>query len=108
MIIEGAVSIIVALAAGFLLPNWAHNTPWLTPEETEMAQYRLVLSAGGEDDSKKDMGMWAGAKLGAKDPVSLVVVRVRPKLTPRSHGCLWLSTSGCSALSHSRTSCLPS
>lgn len=72
MIIEGALSIFVAGIAALLLPNWAHNTPWLTPEETEMAQYRLVLSAGGVDDSKSAMGLWEGAKLGAKDPVSLL------------------------------------
>jgi hypothetical protein len=70
MVIEGALSIALAIAAGFMLPNWAHNTPWLTPEETEMAQYRIVLSAGGVDENKSSMGIWEGAKLGAKDPVS--------------------------------------
>jgi hypothetical protein len=30
----------------------ANNTPWMTAEETEMAQYRLVLSAGGHDEGK--------------------------------------------------------
>lgn len=72
MVIEGALSIALALVAAWLLPNWADNTPWLTPEESEMAQYRLVLSAGGVDESKSKMGLWEGAKLGAKDPVSLI------------------------------------
>jgi hypothetical protein len=71
MVIEGALSIFVAALAAYLLPNWADNTPWLTPEETEMAQYRLVLSAGGYDESKSANGLWEGAKLGAKDPVSI-------------------------------------
>lgn len=45
----------------------ANNTPWLSAEETEMAQYRLVLSAGGHDDANSTLSMWDGAKLAAKD-----------------------------------------
>ncbi|KAJ5569288.1 hypothetical protein N7450_011774 [Penicillium hetheringtonii] len=43
-LIEGAVSILVAIAAFFLLPNWPHNTKWLTEQEREIAQYRILLS----------------------------------------------------------------
>lgn len=32
-----------------------------------MAQYRLVLSAGGYDENDQDLGLIAGAKLAAKD-----------------------------------------
>jgi hypothetical protein len=71
MLIEGALSIFVAILAYFLLPNWANNTPWLLPEETEMAQYRLVLSAGGIDEADSKLSMWDGAKLAVKDWVSL-------------------------------------
>lgn len=86
MVIEGALSIFVAGIAAWLLPNWADNTPWLTPEETEMAQYRLVLSAGGVDESKSKMGLWEGAKLGAKDPVSLLIfLIIAPSLTSLVH-----------------------
>jgi len=67
MLIEGALSIFVAILAYFLLPNWANNTPWLLPEETEMAQYRLVLSAGGIDEADSKLSMWDGAKLAVKD-----------------------------------------
>jgi len=70
MLIEGALSIFVAILAYLLLPNWANNTPWLLPEETEMAQYRLVLSAGGIDEADSKLSMWDGAKLAAKDWVS--------------------------------------
>jgi hypothetical protein len=67
MLLEGALSIIVAISAYFLLPNWANNTPWLKPEETEMAQYRLVLSAGGLDEADSKLSMLDGAKLAVKD-----------------------------------------
>ncbi|KAL5391150.1 hypothetical protein PMIN04_007223 [Paraphaeosphaeria minitans] len=42
-IIEGAVSILVATAGYFLLPAWPHNTTWLSQEESEMAQYRVMV-----------------------------------------------------------------
>lgn len=32
-----------------------------------MAQYRLVLSAGGFDENDQDLGLIAGAKLAMKD-----------------------------------------
>jgi hypothetical protein len=67
MLIEGAISITVAIAAAFMLPNWANNTPWLDAEMTEMAQYRLVLSAGGHDEADSQLSMWAGFKLAIKD-----------------------------------------
>lgn len=50
-----------------MLTSQANNTPWLKPEETEMAQYRLVLSAGGHDEAESKLSMWAGTKLAAKD-----------------------------------------
>ncbi|KAL5403356.1 hypothetical protein PMIN06_009239 [Paraphaeosphaeria minitans] len=50
-IIEGAVSILVATAGYFLLPAWPHNTTWLSQEESEMAQYRVM-------DAAKDPFTW--------------------------------------------------
>ena len=67
MIIEGAISILVAIAAYFSLPNWANNTPWMSAEETEMAQYRIVLSAGGNDENDQETSLWQGTKLALKD-----------------------------------------
>jgi MFS family permease len=65
-IIEGAASIVVAGGAYFLLPSWPHNTKWLTPEESEMAQYRVQVSNGGHDEGIG--GTWDGVKDAAKDP----------------------------------------
>ena len=33
-----------------------------------MAQYRLVLSAGGMDETKSKVTIWEGARLALKDP----------------------------------------
>ncbi|KAG7527921.1 hypothetical protein FFLO_06517 [Filobasidium floriforme] len=68
LLIEGAISIFVGVASYWFLPNWTNNTPWLTLEETEMAQYRIVKSAGGIDEMQGDYTLFQGAKLAAKDP----------------------------------------
>jgi MFS family permease len=63
-IIEGAASILVAAVAYILLPSWPHNTRWLTPEESEMAQYRVQVSNGGVDEVLG--GTWDGVKDAAR------------------------------------------
>ncbi|KAM0335699.1 hypothetical protein ACHAQA_000749 [Verticillium albo-atrum] len=65
-IIEGAASILVALAAFYLLPDWPHNTRFLSPAEREMAQYRVLCSNGGKDEGIG--GTWDGIKEAVTDP----------------------------------------
>jgi sugar phosphate permease len=65
-IIEGGVSILVGIAAFFLLPDYPENTNWLSVEESEMAQYRVVLSNGGKQEEVG--GTWDGLKAAVRDP----------------------------------------
>ncbi|KAJ9668716.1 hypothetical protein H2201_000960 [Coniosporium apollinis] len=65
-IIEGAASIAVAIAAFFILPDWPHNTKFLTEEEKEMAQYRILVSNGGKEEGVG--GTWDGLKQAIADP----------------------------------------
>jgi sugar phosphate permease len=65
-IIEGGVSILVGIAAFFLLPNYPENTKWLTAEESEMAQYRVIVSNGGKEEQVG--GTWDGLKAAVRDP----------------------------------------
>lgn len=65
-IIEGAVSILVGVVAFFILPDWPENTRWLTQEEREMAQYRVLLSNGGKEEAVG--GTWDGLKAAIADP----------------------------------------
>lgn len=65
-IIEGGASILVALSGFLLLPDWPHNTKWLSEQEKEMAQYRMRLSNGDQDESQG--GTWAGVKDAVRDP----------------------------------------
>jgi hypothetical protein len=66
VIIEGAASIVVAVAAFYLLPDWPHNTKFLAQEEKEMAQYRVLVSNGGIDEGIG--GTWDGLKDAVRDP----------------------------------------
>lgn len=69
ILLEGIVSILVALIAFWFLPNFPDNTSrrWFSEEEAEMAKYRQFVSAGGihEDD---EGGRWTGVWLAVKDP----------------------------------------
>lgn len=66
-IIEGLMTIVVAAAALFLLPDYPSNTRWLTAEEKQMAQARLALDVGSADvlDEEKQGAMkslWQAAR----------------------------------------------
>ncbi|KAI1393108.1 major facilitator superfamily transporter [Hypoxylon trugodes] len=69
LLIEGVVSILIALISFWLIPKWPSNTGtyFFTTEESEMAQYRQQVSTGGvcEDD---EGGYWSGLALAVKDP----------------------------------------
>ncbi|KAG9666978.1 major facilitator superfamily transporter, partial [Aureobasidium melanogenum] len=69
IILEGIVSIMVALTGFWLLPNWPNNTGsyFFTPEESEMAQWRVLVSAGGvSEDDEGDY--WGGVSQALRDP----------------------------------------
>lgn len=69
LLLEGVVSVLVALLGFWLLPNYPNSTGtyYFTPEESEMAQYRQLVSAGGisEDD---EGGYWDGSWMAVKGP----------------------------------------
>jgi MFS family permease len=55
----------VAICAFFILPNFPRTTSWLTPEERELAIWRLEEDAGEADEDKRSV-FW-GCKLALKD-----------------------------------------
>ncbi|KAL2669903.1 hypothetical protein Neosp_015069 [[Neocosmospora] mangrovei] len=65
-LLEGIISILVALGSFIFLPSWPHDTRFLTEEEREMAQYRILVSNGGIDEGVG--GTWDGLKDAVKDP----------------------------------------
>ncbi|KAI1124160.1 allantoate permease [Nemania abortiva] len=66
-IIEGTITIGVAIIAAFILPDYPTNTKWLTPEEQAYAQWRLVDDTG-EADVADSISVKEGVKLAFKDP----------------------------------------
>ena len=51
---------------GAFLPGWPHDTRFLTEQEKQMAQYRVLCSNGGREEAIG--GTWDGVKDAAKDP----------------------------------------
>ncbi|KJK68128.1 Major Facilitator Superfamily protein [Aspergillus parasiticus SU-1] len=69
ILLEGIVSIMVAVTGFWFIPNFPNNTGrrWFTEEEAAMAEYRQVVSAGGtREDDEGDY--WGGVLLAVKDP----------------------------------------
>ncbi|KAG0693092.1 major facilitator superfamily domain-containing protein [Suillus ampliporus] len=54
--IEGGITIFIAICAIFILPDFPHNTRWLTPDERALAISRLAEDGYGKDD---DLGKQA-------------------------------------------------
>ena len=67
-IIEGSVTVVLASAAYFVLPNFPRTTPWLTPAEKQLATWRLEEDIGQDDwvDSRQQTFIH-GARLAAAD-----------------------------------------
>ncbi|KAH6663704.1 major facilitator superfamily domain-containing protein [Halenospora varia] len=64
-IIEGSITVFVALCAFWALPDWPSTTRWLTPTECAVAEWRLIDDAAQVDE---DDAHWAtGFKLAFKD-----------------------------------------
>ncbi|KAH8728079.1 pantothenate transporter liz1 [Phaeosphaeriaceae sp. PMI808] len=67
-IIEGVITVVIAFAAIFVLPNFPRTTSWLTEEERQLATYRLQEDIG-EDDWKdsESQTFFHGLKLALMD-----------------------------------------
>lgn len=74
-IIEGVVTIFVALISYFILPNFPRTTSWLTEEERQLAAWRLEEDIGEDDwiDSEHQT-FWQGARMAFCDLKTYVLV----------------------------------
>lgn len=61
-IIEGVITIGVAIAAGFILPDYPATTKWLNEEERNFASWRLMVDINETDDTHS-RSIWEGVKL---------------------------------------------
>jgi MFS family permease len=65
-ILQGAVTFLIAIVGFFLLPDFTHNTWWLTQEERDLATNRMALDTVG---NKGKTSVWAGFRQAGKDPM---------------------------------------
>ncbi|KAI9705666.1 MAG: hypothetical protein M1820_005076 [Bogoriella megaspora] len=67
-IIEGAVTVVIAFGAVFVLPNFPRTTKWLSEEERQLAVWRLQEDIGTDDwVSSSDQTFFHGFKLAVQD-----------------------------------------
>ncbi|KAJ3957470.1 hypothetical protein N0V92_005970 [Colletotrichum tropicale] len=69
LLLEGIVSITIGLVSFWFIPNFPESTGtyFLNAEESQMAQYRQTVSAGGRaEDDEGDY--WGGVWMALKDP----------------------------------------
>ncbi|KFY87468.1 hypothetical protein V498_07168, partial [Pseudogymnoascus sp. VKM F-4517 (FW-2822)] len=67
-IIEGCLTIAVAMIAMVILPNYPKEAKWLTDEEREYAIWRIADEAAGLEDGEDGESVWVGALQALKDP----------------------------------------
>lgn len=65
--IEGAVTMLIAIGAAFILPDLPHNTRGFTEEERQVAQLRMIEDVGEADTDSEDQGTMDGFMMAMKD-----------------------------------------
>ena len=65
-IIEGSITVFIAIIAAFVLPDYPGTTKWLDPTERAYAQWRLVADTG-EADLSEASTLWDGLKMALTD-----------------------------------------
>jgi MFS family permease len=67
-IILGAITVVVAFCCIFILPDMPKTTKWLTPEQRELASWRLEEDIGQDDwTGSRDQTFFSGFTLAIKD-----------------------------------------
>jgi hypothetical protein len=65
--IEGALTIAIATAAIFILPDFPTTTSWLSPQERALAIKRMEEDAGVGDEKETEQGRWGGLIMAVTD-----------------------------------------
>ena len=67
-IVEGAITVVIAVAAFFVLPNFPRTTSWLSEEERAIAVWRLQEDIGTDDwTGSEEQSFFHGFKLAFAD-----------------------------------------
>lgn len=65
-ILQGVVTFVIAVVGFFVLPDFPHDTRWLTAEERALATNRMELDTVG---NQGETSTWKGFQQAAKDPM---------------------------------------
>ncbi|KAL5532047.1 hypothetical protein ACEPAF_5611 [Sanghuangporus sanghuang] len=65
--IEGAITISVGILSMWALPDYPHNTRWISKTERQVAQARLAEDTGEADEDLAEESMWQGLKMAVTD-----------------------------------------
>ncbi|KAF3403630.1 hypothetical protein F1880_009699 [Penicillium rolfsii] len=65
--IEGAITMVIAISAGFILPDLPHNSHGFTEAERYIAQLRIIEDVGEADADSTDQGIFEGLSLAVTD-----------------------------------------
>lgn len=65
--IEGAITMLIAISAGLILPDLPHNSRGFSKDELEVAQLRMTEDVGVADVDSEDMGTFDGLWMALKD-----------------------------------------
>ncbi|KIJ51016.1 hypothetical protein M422DRAFT_776904 [Sphaerobolus stellatus SS14] len=65
--IEGSITVVIGLITIFVLPDYPHNTRWVTGNQRHIAQVRLAEEAGEADQDGATDSAWSGLKMAIKD-----------------------------------------
>ena len=87
ILLEGIVSILVAVLAFWFIPNFPDNTSrrWFTEEEAAMAQYRQVVFAGRVlEDDEGGGNAWGGVLLAIKYPFTALFSAIHSLIIAQS------------------------
>lgn len=86
---------LVGIPGYFLLPNYPHNTAFLSEAESALAQYRLARENDGENDEVKE-SVFIGLKQAVADPkVWLLVLILTGAVVSMSFTCESSPLSSC-------------
>ncbi|KAL0573376.1 hypothetical protein V5O48_008573 [Marasmius crinis-equi] len=70
--IEGSITIFIGLCAMWLLPDYPHNTRWISASERRLAQARIADDVGEADRDNTFESPFYGLKLAITDPKVLL------------------------------------
>lgn len=74
-LIEGVITVAIAMVAFFVLPNFPRTTKWLSEEEIALATWRLEEDIGQDDwVTREDQTLWHGFKEALQDVKMWVLV----------------------------------